>query len=280
MINFIYEDYIEDIGIIEILQKDILNTFILDNESVLFIRRTKSLPFIRVSWIEDYFRYNELLKGINTIYMHDCNIHETVMYSLNKDNTAPKAWVQKQERKREREIQSLVIPRGRYALRNKSLGPMMQLRSRRNEAVRVPVDARCHIHVYIFEIFLCRFEIFPYPRISLSTTRSSNVGISMRLRPAFVGSVIVPALGPYRHSEEGPHALNEYTILRSSLLSFLFLLRLSFSLLCSEHAERTLSLFGWTVVPFERRKNRARGIKDVPIIDGSGMNKARRMVRR
>lgn len=80
----------------------------------------------------------------------------------------------------------------------------MQLRSHRDEAV-----------AYIFEIFLCRFEIFPYPWISLNTTWSSNMGISMRLRlacsPAFVGSVIVPALGPYRHFEEGPHALNGYT---------------------------------------------------------------------
>lgn len=137
-----------------------------------------------------------------------------------------------------------------------------------------------HIHTYVFEILLCRFEIFSYPWISLNR-RSSNVGISMRLwlaySPAFVGSVIVPALRPYRHSEEGSHAPNEYTPCFSASFPPSRLSRFP-SLFQVCRAEYLITLRTSSRCSF-RAKSRARGIKDVLITDGFRINEARKMMK-
>lgn len=173
-------------------------------------------------------------------------------------------------RERVRKIQSLMIPHGKCASRNKSLGPMRcnydRARMRRQEYQSIRAVTCTYKHIQ--DISLQIRDISLSTDLAEHETRFSNVGISMRLRPvyspAFVGSVIVPALGPYRHSKEGPHALNE-CILRASLFSSFFSLRFSLPFfvpsvrvcvcvyVCAE--QDTLSPFGRAVpsVPFERR---------------------------
>lgn len=130
-------------------------------------------------------------------------------------------------------------------------------------------------YTYIFEILL---EIFLYPWISLST-RSSNIGISMRLRLVLTG---ICELG-YRPCPRAVSALwggtrsvhMQYTSCFSAPFPPSRFLRLLLLFFVVERAERNTSS------PFRRYshcsfrvKSCARRIKNILTIDRLGLNKA------
>lgn len=79
MINFTYEYYTEEnTEIIEIPRKGILNPFTwIMNDWICSSDERNAIYAPFLNW-RDYFEYNELLKGINTVHTNGYNIHETV----------------------------------------------------------------------------------------------------------------------------------------------------------------------------------------------------------
>jgi len=155
---------------------------------------------------------------------------------------------------------------------------MMQLWSRRDEAARISVDARCHIHVHTYSrYFSADSRYFPihgsrWARRGPTTWTLACDSPALWARLSFLPS---GRIGTPRRDY-----IHWTNILRASLVPFLFLTLPLTSFLCSERAKRdTLSPLGAVPsVPSFRAKSRAREIKDVldVSIDGSGINKAHR----